>query len=298
MRRAVAKIQVQMGTGVSIADSIGNFSAENVTYKLHNGGRAGYIQPVGAIQGYPDLSLVSSRERYLLLQNSNITEKETNIYLYEYPTSNTTCLGATVNDSEFSSARQHITLHKANAPGDTTYYRLDFYNPITEKFLDTERNHHYLFTINKVRSEGYRTLSQAQNNPGSNIEYIIEINDGATRSASNGQYAIVTTGGLDTVIFDGSRNGNLYPIVSARYQLPTQMTSLASGTQNTIEVQTVTPGADADAFYDLAPVTLTNTNQPISVKVKANTTNNTKGVLIFRLGNITHRVYFIFHIIP
>ena len=298
MRRAVAKIQVQMGTSVSIADSIGNFSAENVTYKLHNGGRAGYIQPAGTIQGYPDTTRVSSRERYLMLQNSTITEKETNIYLYEYPSSNTTCLGASVNDTDFNSARQHITLHKANAPGDTTFYRMDFYNPVTEKFLDTERNHHYLFTINKVRSEGYRTLSQAQNNPGSNIEYVIEVNDGATRIASNGQYAIVITGGMDTVSFSASRNGNLYPIVSARYQLPSQMSSFGSGTRNTIEVQTVTPGADADAFYDPTPATLTNANLSISVRVKSNTANNTKGVLIFRLGNITHYVYFIFQLIP
>jgi len=298
MRRAVAKIQVQMGTSVSIADSIGNFSAENVTYKIHNGGKAGYIQPAATIQGYPDISLVSSRERYLLLQNSSITEKETNIYLYEYPTSNTTCLGTSVNDTEFSSARQHITLHKANAPGDTTYYRLDFYNPITEKFLDTERNHHYLFTINKVRSEGYRTLGQAQNNPGSNIEYIVEVNDGATRCTSNGQYAIVTTDGLDTVVFTASRDGNLFPVISARYQLPSQMSSFGAGTRNTIEVQTVTLGADADAFSDPTPATLTNSNQPINVRVKSNTANNTKGVLIFRLGNITHYVYFIFHIIP
>jgi len=301
MKRAVAKIQVQMGASVSIADSIGNFSAENVTYKLHNGGRAGYIQPVGAIQGYPDLTQVSSRERYLLLQNANITEKETNIYLYEYPTSNTTCLGASVNDTDFSPARQHITLHKANAPGDTTYYRLDFYNPLTEKFLDTERNHHYLFTINKVRSEGYRTLSQAQYNPGSNIEYVIEINDGATRATSNGQYAVVTTnllrfipGSIDTLRVNGiAGSSNTYPVVSARIQLPSQMpaSSWYGPTRRIIEVQPANYfELVGNAF--LQPPTTPPTPETVSIRILAGTPSLSTGVIIFYVGNITHKVYF------
>ena len=301
MRRAVAKIQVQMGTSVSIADSIGNFSAENVTYKLHNGGKAGYIQPAGTIQGYPDLTQVSSRERYLMLQNSSSNEKETNIYLYEYPSSNTTCLGASVNDTDFSPARQHITLHKANAPGDTTFYRMDFYNPITGKYLDTERNHHYLFTINKVRSEGYRTLNQAQNNPGSNIEYIIEINDGATRATSNGQYAVVTTnllrfipGSMDTLsLFGVAGSSNTYPVVSARIQLPSQMapSSWYGPTRRDIEVQPANYFELVGNDY-LQPPTTPPTNETVSIRILAGTPSLNVGVIIFYVGNITHKVYF------
>ena len=287
MKRAVAKIQVQMGTSVS--DVTGNFSAENVKYRLHNGGMGGYIQPSPAIQGMPNIPSFTP-EMFLLTQNQSATNQQSTIYLYEYPSSNTTGTGTAVSNTVFHADRQHITLHKANAPGDTTYYRLDFYNPLTTRFLDTERNHHYLFTIDKVRSEGYRTLGQAQANPGSNIEYTVSISDGATRVASNGQYAVVTSGGLDTLNIVGIP-GSAITVVSARYQLPSQMTSLASGTRNDITVQTA---SGPTAFHTVSPGALTATNAPITVMVNAGTPSGTIGVLTFNLGNITHRVIFRF----
>jgi hypothetical protein len=281
-----------MGTSVSIADSLGIFSAETVTYKFHNGPKGGYIQPSTTIQGIPQTGDVTSIEYYLLLQNPAATEKNSNIYMYEFPSSNTTGLGASVDDSVFHRSRQFITLHKANAPNDTTYYRLDFYNPITKKFLDTKRNHHYLFTINKVRSEGYRTLSQAENNPGSNIEYTILINDGSTNVISNGQYAIVTNEGLTDTLERFTYGNTTAHVVKARYQFPPEMGGvIVPGTRNTIEVQTVTPGADADAFT-VSPIFLSPTLTDIDVTIKPTILTAVSGVLIFRLGNITHRVYF------
>ena len=308
MMRAVAKVQVQMGTSVS--DVTGNFSAENVTYKIHGGLGQGTIQtPPPGVVGSGVYRFTNTPVRYLLQDTVHATELNTNSYIYEFPSSNhyangtgiggtdaPVLIGGTKPDTTFHVDRQHIILEKDNSPQATTYYRLDFYNPVTKQFLDTKRNFHYLFTINKVRSEGYLSLQQAQNNPGSNIEYDIFIEDGANRITSNGQYGIVTTGEMDTVVFKGIADGGNYTIVSARMQLPSQMASLDATTRNNITVEAIT-GTDPTAFYDLAPLALPNpvvplTNTPITVKIKTGTPNGTKGVLTFHLGNITHRVYF------
>ena len=291
MERAVAKIQVQLGTSVS--DVTGNFTADNVVYSVRNAGNAGYIQPTTPMLGYPSTGWVTSADRYLL-QKSSVTEKDLNLYLYEYPSATKTGLNGNVLDTDFDPARQHIILRKTNPSMTDTYFRLDFYDPIAKKYMDTKRNHHYLFTINKVRSEGYTSLGQAQNNPGSNIEYTIEKVDGTTRIATNGQYAIVATGGLDTLNFIAPTYNAPYTVLSARIYLPTQMTSgLASGTINTIAVQEVSgayPGAFSisPAALPTPPTSLT----PIQVSVSSGTPTGTIGVITFRLGNITHRVYF------
>ena len=309
MTRAVAKIQIQMGTAVSIADSIGNFSAENVSYRIYNGLGAGTIQQPtsGVNSGRFQFSSSGTDLRYFL-QKENVTEQDISTYIFGFPSSTHYVTNDPLEpftssnpDMTFEAERLHIILEKDNGSNPTTYYRLDFYNPVTKKFLDIERNHHYLFTINIVRSEGYRTIEEALLNPASNIEYTIEIGDDATRMASNGQYAIVTTGGLDTVVFNLSAYDAPETVVNARFQLPAQMASLAPGTYNSIELQSIAPYSNA--YYDLSPSVLTNVNTPITVKVRPApaskpldvvTFDDATGVLIFRLGNIKHQVYFKF----
>ncbi|MDR0700486.1 MAG: hypothetical protein LBG28_14905 [Tannerella sp.] len=88
------------------------------------------------------------------------------------------------------------------------YYRLDFYDHAKKEYIDVLRNHHYLFTINRVGSEGYGgyeenygALEEVLNTPPANVEYTVYV-DGGTRSAtSNRQYAVVTN--VDTVRVTG-----------------------------------------------------------------------------------------------
>ena len=297
MIRAVAKIQIQMGTSVS--DVTGNFTADSVTYSLQNFVDEGYIQPSSTIQVLPQ-PYTDYSSRLYLLQNKNATELNSTIYLYEFPSSNTVAPGngtsTPVNDTDFDADRQHIILYKANGPSYTTHYRLDFYNPLTGKFLNLERNHHYLFTINKVRSEGYQGIDHAQYYPGSNIEYTLQINDDTTtRIVSNGQYAILTTNGMkDTVEFQpGPGPGSFRDTVLwARYVLPDQITQLVSGTIKSVEVETVT--GPLNAFYIIGPSELSASFSPVRVGVSSGTPDGSVGVVIFCFGNITHRVYFIY----
>ena len=285
MTRAVAKVQVRMGTSVS--DVTESFSAENVDYEVFYGARGGYIQPPsGAITGIPQITTGVNAGSYYLLQRNGATEEETNVYFYEYPSSTQTIPGTSISDSVFHRDRQHIILKKTNPNimGDVTYYRLDFYDSATKKYLDTKRNHHYLFTINKVRSEGYANLSQAQSNPGSNIEYTVLVEDGSQSITSNGQYAIVTN--VDTVKLTGDITNQT--IATYRYIDPTGVLSV---TENSVLVESgsVQPGGATLTITD--PITtnpITSTNKELKITT---TGNLTQGVILFKLGNITHRLY-------
>lgn len=73
------------------------------------------------------------------------------------------------------------------------YYRLDFWEKETGKYLDIVRNHSYRFKITKLKSKGYSSVQEAIQNPGSNIEYAITVSDKWTQGfTSNGQYLVKT----------------------------------------------------------------------------------------------------------
>jgi len=304
MTRAVAKIQVQMGT--SVPDVTGNFFQNgNVRYKIYHGVGSSTIQPPATGISPGRWKFAPETDWREIVQKANATEQDYSTYILEFQSSNNMASGSGTGDpvsvpaitgstseKSFHQDRLHIILEKNNGAGSYSFYRLDFYNPLAERFLDIQRNHHYLFTINKVRSEGYESSTQAQANPGSNIEYSILIDNGFTNATSNGQYAIVTTGGKDTIVVVANST-NPYPVVSAKYQIPPgKMTTLGSGTLNSITVNTITPGLPAFAAAATSPIVLQDFNQTISVDVLPAATNGAKGEIVFRLGNITHKVYF------
>lgn len=283
MTRAVAKIQVQMGTTEPDVNVTGNFTAENVTYKIFDGSKGGFVQPATPLRGLPQTAAGTSSGSFCLLQKNHAAEAERSVYLYEYPTSITDATGNLIPDDTFRIARQHIILEKDNGNGNRTYYRLDFYNPATGKFIDTKRNHHYLFTIKKIRSEGYATLEQARRNPGSNMEYTLIIDGGSESVISNGQYAIVTS--VDTAYVPAGTAVSDYTVAMARYQTPQGM-SLDVSTVNTIAVTGVTsPGS---MTLGATGITALSTADG---KIKVTTNSSfTEGIITLRLGNITHRL--------
>jgi hypothetical protein len=224
MVRAVAKIQVQMGADVS--DVTGNFKPEYVTYQIHNRGKEGLIQSQGIIQGKHFDAITShpqvSTPIFSLLQKADALGVLKTACLYESPSRDTTAWGYPVFDSIFHKDRTFILFTKKVGTDDATYYRLDFYDPGTKKFLDTKRNHHYIFTINKISSEGYSGPASAYDNPGSNIEYEVRIEDGSSHVTSNGQYAVVTS--VDSAYVEAPAANAT--VCTARYQLPVEMTDI------------------------------------------------------------------------
>jgi len=290
MTRAVAKIQIQMGE--SVDDVTGSFNYNNVTYAVYNSAISGLIEPQSPVNGKP--SLISHHSgNFHLLQNPD----NTNVYIHEFAAGTKLGVGGgAIANNVFDPDRQHIILTN-NVDGIPSYYRLDFINPLTNLFLDTERNFHYLFTINKVHSKGYQTLSEAQNNPGSNIEYTINVSDGgqptATRTISNGQYAILIEGSFvdDTITFTGPSGGGsiLVKDLVASYQLPGEMSSgLAPGTRNEITLESISPST---AFTAITPTTLSTTPSGFTVTVTSGTPGNSIGRITFHLGNISYRIY-------
>jgi hypothetical protein len=281
MTRAVAKIQIQMGT--SDPDATGNFTAENVSFKIYDAGLGGYIQTSASVQGKPQSTTGQATKAYFLSQKNGATPAETNVYIHEYPTGTQISTGGTVSDNKtFHKNRQHIILEKTIG-ADTTYYRLDFHDVNTKEFTNTRRNHHYIFNIQEVRSEGYSRLEDAHNYPGSNIEYTITINDESKSATSNGQYAIITS--IDTAYITSTGAVSDSIIATARYQLPPQITALAVGTTNSVSATSATPSGSMTSSGISA---LTATNGDIKV-----TASNlfTEGVITLKLGNITHRLY-------
>jgi hypothetical protein len=289
MTRAVAKIQVKMGT--SVPDVTNDFTAENVSYKIYDAAAGGYIKESVTNQEKSQQSAGhTSDTKYYLLQKDGATEAEINAYIHEYPTSTKTSTGGDIDRYTFDKDRQHIILKKT-VGNSTTYYRLDFYDPTiyntnTGKYggyIDTKRNHHYIFTIQKVRSEGYATEGEAHLYPGSNIEYILKIEDDSKSISSNGQYAIITS--VDTAYIRSTGTVNDSIIATARYQLPTEITTPPT---SEIGVSAVTPASSME-LGNTSILTLGPTNGEIRVTV----TNAafTEGVITLKLGNITHRLY-------
>ena len=286
MTRAVAKVQIRMGETVS--DVTGNFSANNVSFRIYNFGNVGHVKPGagGAIFGAiasPGTIRDTGNPQFSLIQKAGATDSETTVYLHEYPTATRTGigspLGSGVSNKTFNADRQYIILDKVDGSSNHTYYRLDFYNRLDSTFYDTKRNNHYIFTINKVRSEGYSGstgLAQAQSNAGSNIEYTVQILDDSKHITSNGQYAIVSN--VDTAFV--STTGP-QPIAIARYVLPAGV-ALSAGIVNTATATGtgITPAT-------LSPLTATNQTYTIDV---TSASTGTKGYLTFKLGNITHTV--------
>ena len=280
MTRAVAKIQVQMGTSVS--DITGNFTAENVYYQVHLGAAGGYIMPTSPISGKENTIGMRTPEQYRLLQKEGASQDELSVFLYEYRSGSRTGLDANnaISETTFHPDRQYIILHKVTGT-NTRYYRLDFFDPDDSVYIDTKRNHHYLFTINNVRSEGYETLPEAQKNPGSNLEYTIKINDGAKDIISNGQYAIVLT--MDSEFGPGANLA--FNVGSVRYEIPPGMSStLYDFSVNSVTLSNVSP---AGAFSLTSSASMTSGNLPITLTTGSGTSSAT-GTLTFRLGNITY----------
>jgi hypothetical protein len=288
MIRSVAKLQVQLGANLS--DATGNFNAENVVYSLENYAASCYIQPPsGTLVGKllpltPPINYSNSTGDHYFLQRTGSTLYNTTIYMFEFPTSTMSWEGDSFAETAFSRLRRHLLLRKGTQGVDATYYRLDFYDPLTKKFLDIIRNHHYLFTINSIRSEGYQNDWEAQYAPGSNIEYTIEVRDGANHITSNGQYAIVTS--VDTAYVEVP--ANTVKIATVRYQLPPGMLPLTLNyTSNTASV-TSTPNSTLILHSPNSTNSLTGTNQDVAVTTSM---GFIAGQVIFKYGNITHTMH-------
>ena len=284
MKRAVAKIQVQMGTNVS--DMTSKFSADSVTFRIYNFAEQGYLQPRPTTAGRPITTALPTQAFNLMQNRNDASESKTNAYIYEYRSS-INSIADTINNigiSTFNANRQYIILEKDNSPSANTFYRLDFYNSNSSEFLDTKRNHHYIFTISKVRSEGYTTMQQARDNPGSNIEYIVYVSEDS-KATSNGQYAIVSS--IDTIKIPAS--GPFSGVVgNVRYQPGATMTTSIVTSVNNM----TTTGAN---FGVLSPAAANSLDiigpsyDRVNIQINALAAFTT-GSITFKLGNITHTI--------
>ncbi|MDR2234102.1 MAG: hypothetical protein LBE56_13400 [Tannerella sp.] len=281
MIRAVAKIQVRLGE--TFTDLTGsNVWPNGVYYNFWNHAVEGQIQPSATVTGIPSSSVHLIPEHLRLLQFDANTSDPKMVYVYEYNSSMRDNLGNSVSPTVFDVERPYLLFTDG-----TVYWRLDFYDayatsPTYKQFVDVKRSSHYIFTINRVSSPGYNLDFEAINNPGSNIEYTVEVKDGSSHITSNGQYAIVSS--VDSAYVAAGASG--VTIATVRYQLPAEMTGLGAGTVNTMNTD-ATPSGSMTVTSPSPTATLTATDAPIIVTT---TSTFTEGTITFQLGNITHKI--------
>lgn len=145
----------------------------------------------GAING------VATSGKYDLLSATTPVDESIGLVTTYYPLEykhSVYALGDVVDEKKFSQDRSMLLLTVQNPDGSNKeYYRLDFWDKETGKYLDIVRNHAYRFNITKLKSKGYTSAQEAIQNPGSNIEYTITVSDKWTQGFnSNGQYLVNT----------------------------------------------------------------------------------------------------------
>ena len=278
MIRAVAKIQVRLGETFIDETGSGNWP-DNVTWQVGQYALSGLIQPASTVTGvlYAAGGMYYTTPKFCLLQTPQTSTASHTAYFFEYNSSVRNIKGEAVGATTFDSLRSCVYITE----GGNRYYRLDFYDayatsPTYKQFVDIKRNCHYIFTINKVGSSGYRIINEAFHLPGSNIEYTVEAPNGFDYVTSNGQYAIVTS--VDTAYVAANTANDT--IATAKYVLPAEMTSLNTS-PNTI----MATGTGLTLNEPAPPAKLTDMNQNIVVTA---TSSFTQGTIEFNLGNVTH----------
>ena len=174
MTRTVAKIQIKLGESFNIGgmenipewhDFTVNFDESKSGFILGNyGGKSDIIAPISGLSqntsGQSAFYGATSENKFIRsLQYANSEDLMT-IYINEYPNSTKDCEGNTIADDVFNEKRSFLLMvdqidENTSALGNgtkTNAWRLDFYDPISKKYIDIKRNHHYTFVINKIRS--------------------------------------------------------------------------------------------------------------------------------------------------
>jgi hypothetical protein len=283
MIRAVAKIQLKLGeTFVSYRPFTG--LPDRATFLFYNYAPQGQIQPQPTVTGIPAAAPKSFTANIKLVQGAQQTLPAT-VYVYEYPSATKNILGTTIADNSFNIDRPFLLLADSTSSGG--FYRLDFYDshPTEKKFVDIKRNCHYIVTINKQNTAGYMPVISVLswrdptiNNPGSNIEYIVEVRDGSNVVVSNGQYAIVCS--TDTAYVEAGASN--VTIATARYQLGVGMPPLAEVMNNSQY-----SGTPSGSMIFISPDSLTSVNQNVVITTTAAFTSGSVG---FNLGNMFYNI--------
>jgi hypothetical protein len=295
MIRAVAKVQVQLGPSFT-AQLPSDFN-ENVDWQMNYVSPAGFVQPKSTLAGVPDLTSSPDQTNFTgdgdFLQRSGATEREKTLYVYEFQSS-IHKITDTINQIEinkFNIYRPCLILVKRYGIGaNVGNWRLEFYDHANSEYLDLKRNHHYLFTINKVNSLPYQGgLYPALFSPGSNLEYTIVVDGGMQYITSNGQYAVATS--VDTVRISGKVEDQA--VTTYRIINPTEVGRIGSVTVDSV----YPPGAKLEITWPnrVNPQTGQIESHPIAettytLRITASD-DLEEGVLLFQAGNIWHRLH-------
>ena len=235
----------------------------------------------------------------------------TTLYSASYPNATVASGNQTVSKNDFSKGRTALMLYVTdNISGQTEYYRLDFSrqtrttslnHSAENEFLDIDCNTHYEFWISSVKSDGYITFDEAWKNPGSNIEYTINLSftgNGYENGSftSNGQYGLLISEEKALVFNDVSAPMPLlkfYMNFTTQIDLDTRTVALVGADKQTLiptsqiqlQVGPSTPGSSSGNSFDISNLS------PIDELYLSYTSSSTlpsqEVYLRFVAGNIT-----------
>ncbi|MDD2594293.1 MAG: hypothetical protein PHD11_00565 [Bacteroidales bacterium] len=205
MTRAIAKIQVVLGSGIAANDITGKFTTSNtgLVYAVYNTPTStiGNIFNTGTISTPAGMTFTNTGFTRRVAESAGAATDLQVYYMPEYGSS-TLAKGTAVGLNEWHVNRPCIILND----GSNKYYRIDLYQLAgsAKQFINLTRNNHIIVTINKVKMSGYANADEALSNPGSNLEYEVTVSgESDNYTDSNGQYSVSSSKNAVT-LFDGS----------------------------------------------------------------------------------------------
>ncbi len=290
VRRAVAKVQLKLdyNGGSHVEGDLGStYTIDKTTYRLYQ------LSDIGYIDGSAPASTTS--EPILINVSEDIREKSAlmgdnytganYIFAYPYATKSIGKNPITLSNTVSSASRLAMIMKNEVSAGVFQYHRLDIYDHLNSEHLDIKSNNHYSVRVRKVSQRGYNTATEALNNPPSNVEYDLIVEDGDA-AISNGQY-LLNVGGEKEIIVNGSTG--VAPVV--------ELAKVVRVTSGSAPLNEPTPFSFKldEAFFRVGDIAVTLDNEILSLGDEVKSVNvkvSGNGVIIFQyratLGNIDY----------
>lgn len=183
---------------------------------------------------------------------------------------------------ESKKENQTFVIIKSNFNGADGYHRLNLWDRDTKEFYGIKRNYHYIISINKIGTAGYRTAQEAIEAQPSNkdIDYEIEITDPYSHDIVTNGEQYLTVSNSELRIYQSGEINDLVATTFS-YTVPTPA-------QNTWTTGSITAKGTGLSIVGATGNVLSLPVQEVqSRELKVNLAQNfTSGTLELRMGNL------------
>ena len=297
VKRGVAKVQLLLDYrgGDHVEGVMGaGYTTENTTFKLYQLSNVGYADgsfatatSSEAVTGITNEGEINQKTVSTALVD-NFTGAS---YIFAYPYS-TKSIGATpaIYPNKGHQTERLAMIMKNTFEGKTVYHRLDVYDPTAKIYLDIKNNYHYIVKLREVNLGGYKTASEALEQPASNIQYDIIVEEEGDVIVGNGQYVLnVDTKGSEFTIAPAAGKDETLEVAVVNL-VDSKETPLDKDPAFSVSLEEYFRVALATNDVVLTPpVNTTLGRSPKSLNIKAGGTGAVSFRYIATLGNIEYK---------